>query len=105
MSDLEKKDQWKIMKFIQFDTDPQQTILGNLQTGLQIVATINMENLLDTMMLDGKEKTSTMLGAELIDLLSPNGRLTDSIDPTEYIKNITALVAGSITEATGEKHE
>lgn len=80
------------MKFIQFDTDPQQTILDNLQTGLQIVATINMENLLDSMMLDGKEKTATMLGAELIDLLSPNGKLTDSINPTEHIKNITALV-------------
>jgi hypothetical protein len=81
MNELEKKDQWKIMKFIQFDSHPQQTILDNLQTGLQIVATINMENLLDSMMLDGKEKTATMLGAELIDLLSPNGKLTDSINP------------------------
>jgi len=81
MNDLEKKDQWEIMKFIQLDSHPQQTILDNLQTGLQIAATINMENLLDSMMFNGKEKTAAMLGKELIDLLSPNGKLTDSINP------------------------
>lgn len=73
---------------IQFDVDPQQTMLGNLQTGIQIVATINMETLIDGYYLQGKDKIAMLLGNKLIELLEVNGSLINAIDPTKHINNI-----------------
>ena len=79
---------------IQFDADPQQTVLGNLQTGLQVVATINMEDLIDGIALKGEDKISTVLGSQLIHLLKTKGSLIDSIDPQKHIEIINKHVLG-----------
>ena len=73
---------------MQFDVDPQQTMLGNLQTGIQIVATINLEDLLDRIALHGQSTTARSLGNELIELLKVNGSLVSAIDPQKHIENV-----------------
>lgn len=73
---------------IQFDVEPQQMLLGNFQTGIQIVATINIEDLIDKISLDGEEDTATLLGTKLIELLKVNGSIVDVIDPEKHINDV-----------------
>jgi hypothetical protein len=76
------------MNLIQLDVDPQQTILLNCQIGLQIVATINMENLMDSSSILGKDQTALLLGRQLIELLKTKGTLSNSIDLQKYIQAV-----------------
>ena len=75
-------------QIIQLDVDPQQVILGNLQTGIQIVATINIEDLIDGITLQGQPNMASILGHQLIDLLKANGCLIDVINPQKHISNV-----------------
>jgi hypothetical protein len=75
-------------RIIQFDADPQQTLMGDLKIGLQIVATINMEDLIDTIGTHGQEHMATKLGNELINLLKVEGSLTAAINPQKHIELI-----------------
>ena len=80
-------------KLIQLDAEPQQTVLGNLQTGLQIVATINIENVIDDVVLNGQEQIASLLGNELLELLKVNGSLANAIDPQKHVEKLTKHVA------------
>jgi hypothetical protein len=75
-------------KYVQLDAEPQQVLLGNLQTGLQIVATFNMENVIDDCFLKGQDNVALALGKELLELLQTNGSLLDSIDPRKHINDV-----------------
>jgi len=79
---------------IQFDAEPQQTIMLNLQMGMQILMTINMEDLIDRIALQGRESVAFDVGNQLIDLLETNGNLLDSIDPQKHINDVKHLVEG-----------
>jgi hypothetical protein len=78
------------MMLIQFDADPQQVLLGNLQTGMQIVATVNVENIIDGIAINGRAFMASALGEELLKLLANKGSLVNTIDPSIHIANIRA---------------
>jgi hypothetical protein len=73
---------------VQFDVDPQQIVLGNLQTGMQVVATINMEDLIDQIALKGQPKVAEELGSAIIDLLKINESLISAIDVEKHLKDV-----------------
>lgn len=78
---------------IQFNTDPQQILLGNLQAGVKIVATVNMEDIIDGAAMNGRASTATALGEELLNLLSnTHESLIYTINPEKHIINVTKHV-------------
>lgn len=76
------------MKLIQLDVDAQQVLLGNYQTGIQALITINMENLIDGVAMNGETEMAIRLGQELIDLLKTDGSLSASISPHKHINAV-----------------
>lgn len=77
--------------YLRLDALPTQVVLDNLQHGLQVVITVNMENLLDDYTVSG-DPTAETVGHELIDLLKINGKLINAIDLELHIKSIKEIV-------------
>jgi hypothetical protein len=73
---------------VQFDADPQQTTLKDLTPGVQILATLRIEAMVDLVALEGKEKVASYIGNEIIELLTEGKSLINVIDPTKYINQL-----------------
>jgi hypothetical protein len=74
---------------INLDLEPQQILLDNFNIGLQIVATIDMVQLLDSIAFKSREETSRIIGEQLLQLLENKGSLVQSIDFNKFSKDIS----------------
>jgi len=87
------------MHYTQLDADPQQTVLKNLQPGIQLLLTINIENIIDQHLQCGLDKTATELGKEIIQLLiGENQHLSQALNPTQYIQDVVEEVDEELNE-------
>lgn len=74
-------------RLVEFDVEPQQVLVGE-QPGVQVLTTINMENLLDLVVRHGEGEVARCLGEEMIKLLKGDKDLPSVIDVDLYMEQL-----------------